>query len=117
MGGGRFGDDGGSFDGDGEYWGHEDVCACTDFDYGGDAVNGDDDVFTMIYTTLLVIRMPINFLYFQIYKCKQFLLRQIVTDVAGLIIFKNKNVNITIHLPGKWCNFVTPRCCIQSPQR
>ena len=49
CGGGRFGDDGGSFDGDGEYWGHEDVCACTDFDYGGDAVSGDDDAFTMIY--------------------------------------------------------------------
>ena len=30
--------------------------------------------------------------WFQIYKCKQFLLRSIVTDVAGLIIFKNKNV-------------------------
>lgn len=32
----------------------------------------------------------------QIYKCKQFLLRQIVTDVAGLIIFKNKNVLYTV---------------------
>ena len=33
---------------------------------------------------------------FQIYKCKQFLLRSIVTDVAGLIIFKNKNVSFFV---------------------
>ena len=33
---------------------------------------------------------------FQIYKCKQFLLRSIVTDVAGLIIFKNKNVSFVL---------------------
>jgi len=32
----------------------------------------------------------------QIYKCKQFLLRSIVTDVAGLIIFKNKNILYTV---------------------
>lgn len=33
---------------------------------------------------------------FQIYMCKQFLKRQIVTDVAGLIIFKNKQVLYTV---------------------
>jgi len=32
----------------------------------------------------------------QIYKCKQFQLRQIVTDVAGLIIFKNKDILYTV---------------------
>ncbi len=30
----------------------------------------------------------LNFLKFQIYKCKQFKKRQIVTDVAGLILWK-----------------------------
>ena len=32
----------------------------------------------------------------QIYMCKQFRKRQIVTDVAGLIIFKNRNVLYTV---------------------
>ena len=32
----------------------------------------------------------------QIYMCKQFLKRQIVTDVAGLIIFRNRQVLYTV---------------------
>ena len=32
----------------------------------------------------------------QIYMCKQFRKRQIVTDVAGLIIFKNRKVLYTV---------------------
>ena len=40
--------------------------------------------------------LVLNCIMFQIYKCKQFLLRSIVTDVAGLIIFKNKNVSFVL---------------------
>ena len=32
----------------------------------------------------------------QIYMCKQFRKRQIVTDVAGLIIFRNRNILYTV---------------------
>ena len=43
----------------------------------------------------------------QIYKCKQFLLRSIVTDVAGLIIFKNKNVTQNMILFDMYLNFLS----------